>query len=283
MESKKLIKELPWVLVGNFLLALAVSMFILPYHILSGGVAGIAVALQPLIHVDPAVTVNVLVIGMFVFGALVLGKEFAFKTVISSLVYPVYITILTRIVPVVELDALVASLYGGIIGGIGIGLVLRTGASTGGMDIPPLIINKFTGIKVSVLIMFFDTLTVLLGLFTYGLQAVLIGIISVASTSFAIDKILTAGGENAKAVQIISKYYKEINEKIQVDMDRGTTITDATGGYTGAPQKVILVVVEKKEYPELLELVNSIDDKAFMITSDATDVHGEGFTMGFRV
>ena len=283
MMKNKMIKDLPWVLVGNFLLALGVTMFIIPYHILSGGVAGIAVALQPLLHIEPTVTVNIMVLSMFILGVVVLGKEFAFKTVISSLVYPVYITVLSRIVPVVELDSLVASLYGGIIAGIGIGLVLRTGASTGGMDIPPLIINKFTGIKVSALIMFFDTLTVLLGLFTYGLEAVLIGIISVAATSFAIDRILTMGGENAKAVQIISRQYAEINEMIQTRMDRGTTISDAVGGYTGDPQKVILVVVDSKEYPELIKQVNLIDDKAFMITSDATDVHGEGFSMGFRV
>ena len=97
----------------------------------------------------------------------------------------------------------------------------------------------------------------------------LIGFISVWGTSFGIDKMLTLGGGNAKAVQIISEAHAQINAAIQSELDRGTTLSDATGGYTGAPRKVILVVVEKKEYPKLLELVNRIDENAFMITSDA--------------
>lgn len=220
---------------------------------------------------------------MFVLGTVFLGKSFAVKTVISSLIYPVYLTVITRFVPILELDPMLASLYGGLIGGLGIGMVLRTGASTGGMDIPPLIVNKYTGIKISTLVLITDALTVGLGLFTYGLEAVLVGFISVWGTSFGIDKMLTLGGGNAKAVQIISEAYVQINAAIQSELDRGTTLTDATGGYTGAPRKVILVVVEKKEYPKLLELVNRFDKNAFMITSDATDVHGEGFSLEFKV
>ena len=283
LEMKKMIRDLPWVLIGNFMLALAVAMFILPYNILSGGVAGIAVALEPLFHIDPTMMVNALVLGMFVLGTVFLGKSFAVKTVISSLIYPVYLTVITRFVPILELDPMLASLYGGLIGGLGIGMVLRTGASTGGMDIPPLIVNKYTGIKISTLVLITDALTVGLGLFTYGLEAVLVGFISVWGTSFGIDKMLTLGGGNAKAVQIISEAYVQINAAIQSELDRGTTLTDATGGYTGAPRKVILVVVEKKEYPKLLELVNRFDKNAFMITSDATDVHGEGFSLEFKV
>ena len=283
LEMKKMIRDLPWVLIGNFMLALAVAMFILPYNILSGGVAGIAVALEPLFHIDPTMMVNALVLGMFVLGTVFLGKSFAVKTVISSLIYPVYLTVITRFVPILELDPMLASLYGGLIGGLGIGMVLRTGASTGGMDIPLLIVNKYTGIKISTLVLITDALTVGLGLFTYGLEAVLVGFISVWGTSFGIDKMLTLGGGNAKAVQIISEAYVQINAAIQSELDRGTTLTDATGGYTGAPRKVILVVVEKKEYPKLLELVNRFDKNAFMITSDATDVHGEGFSLEFKV
>ena len=130
MEMKKMVRDLPWVLIGNFMLALAVAMFILPYNILSGGVAGIAVALQPVFHIEPTLMVNGLVLGMFVLGTVFLGKDFAVKTVISSLVYPVYLTIITPFVPLLQLDPILASLYGGLLAGVGIGLVLRTGAST---------------------------------------------------------------------------------------------------------------------------------------------------------
>ena len=258
-------------------------MFILPYDILSGGVAGIAVALQPLIPLPVTLMVNLLVVGLFILGACFLGKEFAMKTILSSLIYPVFLTFFSGRVPVLDLDPILASLYGGLLGGMGVGMALRTGASTGGMDIPPLIVHQLTHIEIAKLVLITDALTVLLGAFTYGLEAVLIGFISVWGTSFGIDKMLTLGGGNAKAVQIISEAHAQINAAIQSELDRGTTLSDATGGYTGAPRKVILVVVEKKEYPKLLELVNRIDENAFMITSDATDVHGEGFTLEFKV
>ena len=118
MEMKKMVRDLPWVLIGNFMLALAVAMFILPYNILSGGVAGIAVALQPVFHIEPTLMVNALVLGMFVLGTLFLGKSFAVKTVISSLVYPVYLTIITPFVPLLQLDPILASLYGGLLAGV---------------------------------------------------------------------------------------------------------------------------------------------------------------------
>ena len=135
-------KDIVWVVAGNAVLALAVSMFILPYDILSGGVAGIAVALQPLIPLPVTLMVNLLVVGLFILGACFLGKEFAMKTILSSLIYPVFLTFFSGRVPVLDLDPILASLYGGLLGGMGVGMALRTGASTGGMDIPPLIVHR---------------------------------------------------------------------------------------------------------------------------------------------
>lgn len=283
MNLKKMIKELPFVLAGNLVLAIAVSMFIIPFQILSGGVAGIAVALQPLIPVSPTIIVNTMIVGMFLLGFVCLGKEFALKTVVSSLVYPIFLSLITPFVVSIELDPILASLYGGAIAGVGIGLILRTGASSGGMDIPPIIINKFTGVKIATLVLITDTLTVMLGLFTHGLAPVLNGFLSVFATSFAIDRVLSMGGGSAKAVQIISDQFQLLNQRIHAELDRGTTLTQGQGGYTQEAKVIILVVVEKKEYPKLLALVNEVDKEAFMITSDATEVHGSGFSFNFRV
>ena len=197
-------KDIVWVVAGNAVLALAVSMFILPYDILSGGVAGIAVALQPLIPLPVTLMVNILVVGLFVIGACFLGKEFAMKTILSSLIYPVFLTFFSGRVPVLDLDPILASLYGGLLGGMGVGMALRTGASTGGMDIPPLIVHKLTHIEIAKLVLITDALTVLLGAFTYGLEAVLVGFVSVWASSVAIDKVLMFGGQQAKAIQIIN-------------------------------------------------------------------------------
>ena len=283
MKTKRIIKDLIFVLAGNGLLALSVALFILPHDILSGGVAGIAVALHPLLHLDTTLIINAMVLGMFVLGCLFLGRTFALKTVISSVVYPMMLTVFTSLVPQLQLNELLAALYGGLLAGAGIGLVMRTGASTGGMDIPPLILHRYTGIKVSTLVMVTDALTVLLGLFVYGLEAVLVGFVSVWATSLGIDKILTFGLGSAKAVQIISDQALQINDRIHTELDRGTTLLQARGGYTQTERTVILVVLEKKEYPKLLELVHEIDSNAFMITSEAADVRGEGFSPHARV
>lgn len=271
------------ILLGNLLLAGAVGYFILPNNILSGGVAGIAVALHSFVNIPTDWIVNGLVIGLFFIGWIFLGKDFAIKTALSSFVYPIFLTLTSVINIPIEVDPLLASFYGGIIAGVGIGLVIRTGASTGGMDVPPLIVHKYTKMSIAKLILITDFLTVLLGLLAYDLEAVLIGIISVFTTSFAIDKVLLMGGQESKSVQIISEEYKLISSKIHDVLERGTTITDAVGGYTNNAKKIILVVVSQNQYPQLIDLINEIDSKAFIITTDTTDVHGEGFSYGYRV
>ena len=276
-------KDIVWVVAGNAVLALAVSMFILPYDILSGGVAGIAVALQPLIPLPVTPMVNLLVVGLFILGACFLGKEFAMKTILSSLIYPVFLTFFSGRVPVLDLDPILASLYGGLLGGMGVGMALRTGASTGGMDIPPLIVHKLTHIEIAKLVLITDALTVLLGAFTYGLEAVLIGFVSVWASSVAIDKVLMFGGQQAKAIQIISDQYEQIIERIHSELERGTTLIEAQGGYTHEKRKIVLVVITKNQYPALMEMVTAIDKEAFVIANDTHEVKGFGFSFEFKV
>lgn len=276
-------KDIVWVVAGNAVLALAVSMFILPYDILSGGVAGIAVALQPLIPLPVTLMVNLLVVGLFILGACFLGKEFAMKTILSSLIYPVFLTFFSGRVPVLDLDPILASLYGGLLGGMGVGMALRTGASTGGMDIPPLIVHQLTHIEIAKLVLITDALTVLLGAFTYGLEAVLIGFVSVWASSVAIDKVLMFGGQQAKAIQIISDQYEQIIERIHSELERGTTLIEAQGGYTHEKRKIVLVVITKNQYPALMEMVTAIDKEAFVIANDTHEVKGFGFSFEFKV
>ena len=278
MIRKKLI-SLVLVLLGTFILAVSVEMFILPYNILSGGVAGIAVALEPFFHIDKTLFANCTIVALFVVGSLFLGKEFALNTVISSLAYPVFTTLLSRWPLETGIDPVLASFYAGLLGGIGIGIVMRTGASTGGMDVPPLILHKLTGIKISTLVMIVDGLTVLLGIIAYDINAALIGLVSVFASGFAIARVLEAGrGVAAKKVQIISDSWQAIADSIKFRLKRGLTVIDVTGGYSGEPKKMILVVVYERQYNELLEIIRENDEKAFVITTDSSDMVGEGFT-----
>ena len=221
-DKKKQILNKIWVIVGTFILAVSVEAFIIPYQILSGGVAGIAVALQPLIKVSATLIANSVLIGLLIIGGLILGKEFLRNTILSCVAYPIFTSLLSGRI-VLMIDPILASFYGGLLGGAGIGIVLRTGASTGGMDIPPLIINKLTGIKLSTLVLITDFLTVLLGLFVYDLSSVLLGLVSVFTTSAAISKVLTLNGTVSKSVQIISNQYEDILKEIDAQLSRGAT------------------------------------------------------------
>ena len=281
-EQKKQIINSITVVVGTFILAIAVETFIIPYRILSGGVAGIAVALHPILHISATLIANSVLIILLIIGSFILGKEFLKNTVLSCIAYPIFTSILNGRVNVV-VDPILASLYGGLIAGAGVGIVLKTGASTGGMDIPPLIINKLTGIKLSTLVLITDFLTVLLGLFVYDLSAVLLGLVSVFASSAAISKVLTINGTVSKAVQIISVKYEDILKEIDAQLERGATLLQGYGSYTVEEKRIILCVVSDRQYGTLIEIVKEIDPSAFIITTDATDMHGEGFTYGFRI
>ena len=283
-KMKKLSGTLLMVAIGTFILALSVEWFILPFNILSGGVAGIAVSLEPLLGIDANITINVLIVSLFLLGTAFLGKDFAVKTFLSTLFYPLFLYLLQKLeLPALAIDPLLASLYGGIVAGLGIGLVFRVDASTGGMDIPPMIIHKYTGIPLSKLVFIVDAITVILGAFAYGIEAVLIGFIAVWTCSFMINKVLVYGGESAKSVYVISEKRKEISDYIHHHMERGSTILEAKGGFTGDKREMLLVVVTQKQYPEFVKVVKNLDEKAFLIVQDATEVHGEGFSFEYKV
>lgn len=281
---KKIIKEygtsLMFVFAGNFVVALGVSLFILPLNILSGGVAGISVALQPIFHLPPTLVINVLTVGLFLLGTLVLGKAFAVKTIMSTIAYPMWIMVLSALLDGVQVtrNVLLGTVYAGICTGVGIGLVYRVGASTGGMDIPPLVINKFTKIPLPFLVMCVDGATVVLGASTYGIEAAMIGLISVFICGQVINRVLMFGSQEAKNVMIITEKQTEMLDALYRDVNRGATILEARGGYTREKRPVIMMAITKKQLPVLNQTVLRIDPEAFVIMNDVNEVHGKGFT-----
>lgn len=280
MNIKENITEILLIVLGNLVIASGVSFFVLPLNILSGGVAGIAVALQPVVHVEPRIVINVLTIGLYIVGAFLLGKRFAMKTVISTIVYPLFITLIGAYAPTIHItdNTLLASIYGGVCIGVGIGMVYRVGGSTGGMDIPPLIINKYTKIALPTLVMCVDGMTVLIGALTYGIEASMIGLVSVWVCGQVIDKVITLGSHEAKNVMIISNKHEELMDEIYKNINRGATILHAQGGYTREEKPVIMMVLVKKQFIELNRVISVIDPEAFVIVSDVNEVQGEGFT-----
>lgn len=277
MNIKSLLVESISIIIGNLLLAFAVSFFIIPNDILTGGVAGVAIALSPLLNISVETIITSMMVICFVLGSFFLGKDFALKTIASSILYPVFLNIMSSLAVPLGVDPILASLYGGLISGLGIGIVFRVGASTGGMDVPPLILGKYTKIKTHSWMIIVDGLTILLGITTFGLNAALIGLISAYSMSKMVDTVQTLSGVSTKQVFIITDRVDEVLHEILISIDRGATILEAMGGYTKEPRKLIMTVLSTNQYAQLEKLVKEIDMDAFLIVSDATEVHGNGF------
>ena len=287
MKEKKLFKFLMdffVIFLGNASIAVAVAFFVIPNKLLVGGTAGIAVAVNAFWGIPEEIVINTLVYVLFIAGALVLGREFFFKTIASTLIYPVILTLagdLYEIIPkeYITMDTLTSIICTGVLVGFGLGIVYKRNASTGGMDIIPLIVNKYTGIPLHILVMAVDCFTVLLGVIAYGLQAAIYGVISVMLCSMVIDKTILLGAKQTKQVQIISQKSDQILEKILEDLDRGCTIVESRGGYTNERRDMLMVVVPINQYQTLINVVHAIDDSAFIIVSDINEIRGRGFTL----
>ena len=278
------IKKILMIELGTLIFALSVGLFILPDRILTGGVAGITALLTDFIPISEDILTIILNTFLFILGSVLLGKEFFLNTLIYSVSYPFALLFVTRMLPEYHVDPILASLYGGLMGGVSMGIMFRNGGSSGGTDALALIAEKYLHVKVSDAIMFMDTVTVLAGLYIYGLNSVLIGLISVLLTSVALDKTMNIyGGVEAKRFEIISDKYLEIAEDIHGILERGSTILDVTGGYTGNRKKMLLVIVSDDQYSAVKEIIDKHDPTAFVIISEAKDINGEGFTYEPRI
>jgi len=280
----KRIKKILMIELGTLIFALSVGLFILPDRILTGGVAGITALLTDFIPISEDILTIILNTFLFILGSILLGKEFFLNTLIYSVSYPFALLFVTRVLPEYHVDPILASLYGGLMGGVSMGIMFRNGGSSGGTDALALIAEKYLHVKVSDAIMFMDTVTVLAGLYIYGLNSVLIGLISVLLTSVALDRTMNIyGGVEAKRFEIISDKYLEIAEDIHGILERGSTILDVTGGYTGNRKKMLLVIVSDDQYSAVKEIIDKHDPTAFVIISEAKDINGEGFTYEPRI
>lgn len=279
--NSKSIQKIIMILLGNLLYSFAIAFFILPSGLITGGTTGIALFVNYLTGLDISLFVLIFNIVMFIAGLIILGKTFALSTVLSSIAYPFMLSFaqwLNRLTGDLTHDLILCTIFGGLLIGIGIGIVIRAGASTGGMDIPPLVLNKKFGINVSVSLYAFDFTILILQMFFSDREQILYGILLVCIYTFALEKVLIMGKSKTQ-VEIISEKYKEINDLIITRFDRGTTIYQATGGFTGNEAHAVLTVINKRELFAIQEAVMKLDPAAFIIISQVNEVKGRGFTL----
>ncbi len=277
-SAKEWVKDILAVVVGNFLIAVASVYLVLPMRIVTSGVAGVAVILHHFWEVNETLMIVLMDVGLFLVGAVFLGKRFAISTILSTIVYPSWVALLSMFPYGLDVDPILASFYAGILIGAGTGIVFRTGGSTGGVDIPALLINKFTHIQLSTCSMIVGSIIVLCGVVAYGVEAAMIGMISIFVESIVIDKMLVLGGEETKMVYIISSKWEEISTAIQYEIHRGVTLMKAEGGHSHVDRPVVLCAIRQRQYVALSRVVRKIDPVAFVVVSNAMEVTGEGFT-----
>ena len=269
------------VLVGNILFALAIKLFILPANLISCGTTGIALVVDYLTNIPMSTFILVFNLIMLAIGWAILGRSFAMTTAFSSVFYPLALEFLNQTVGdfVITEDPLLLAVFGGLCMGLSLGLVIRGGASTGGMDIPPLILNKFFHIPVSATLWVFDFTIMLCQLIFHPLEDLLYGVLLILSVSFSLNKVMLFGTSRTE-IKIISEHSNQIRQAILSQIDRGCTLLHGTSGYQGNEVNVILSVVSNHELPKIQRVARSIDPGCFVIVSRVSEVWGRGFTYG---
>lgn len=263
------------IIVGSLITALAFNLFLVPSQIASGGVSGISVIVESLFDIEPAYTQWALNIPLFFAGFLLLGRDYAIRSLLGTIVLPLFV-FLTRDFPVPTADSLLASLYGGIGVGFGLGIVFRGRGSTGGLSTLAQIIQKYSGLSLSVCVVMMDGMVIALAGFILSPENALYALIGLYITGKIID-LIELGFGYTKVAYIIADNTEAISKAVLVELDRGLTKLNAQGGYTGDDRTVLMVVVGQSEVTRLKTLVQTLEPTAFVIITNAHEVLGEGF------
>ena len=277
---KQLIRNWAAIIFGNALYSLAVALFLEPAGLITGGATGIALAIGRLTGLSVSGLLLFINLAMLVWGWVVLGRAFALNTLASSVLSPAFLALFEGMANgrVLTEDIFLCTVFSGLGIGVALGLVIRSGASTGGLDIPPLVLNKWFHLPVSATMMVFDLIILAVQAAFSPLQQCLYGIVMVIVYTVVLDKVLIFGSTRTE-VKIISQHADEIREAIFSQLDRGVTILHGEGGYTHESSAVLLSIVSNRELPRLEKLAHSIDPTCFLIVSHVTEVSGRGFSM----
>ncbi len=280
MNWRKSLETIICVLLGNIALAVAVGAFIVPHGIITGGSTGIALTINHYVKGNLSVTIFIVNILLFILGTIVLGKKFALTTLVSTVVYPVFLSIVQAIPGITKLTdhIMLASLYGGAVLGLGIGLVVRVGASTGGTDILALVLHKWFHIPLAVFIYMVDFSVLLCQAFFSNSEQILYGILVLVVAAMALNRVMLMGQSQIQLF-IITEKYEEVKEKVLKEINDRVTMVHIETGYGAKQQKGVLCVIPNRKLYSVNQVVQSVDPKAFITITQINEVRGRGFTI----
>ena len=268
------------VLVGNAILAFTVAAFIVPHGVIMGGATGIGLTIAHYVPVDLSIIIFIVNSILFVLGAAVLGKKFAVATIASTFIYPTFLSIVQKIPGIDGLtdNLMLATLYAGALLGVGIGLIVRVGSSTGGTDIVALVLNKWFHIPVAGLLYVIDFLVLGGQVFFSDTEQIMYGVLMLVLETAILNKVMLLGQSQIQLF-IISEEYEHIREKMLKELDAGVTMVHVETGYGQENQKGVLCIIPNRKLYSVKELVQAIDPKAFITITQINEVRGRGFTM----
>ena len=263
------------IVIGCLIAASAYPMFITPHNIAPGGLTGVAIILNYLFHVPVGTTSLLLCLPLFVIGWRTVSAQFALRSLGATVLFSVLIDILP--LPAITDDYLMATLFGAIILGIGLAIIMAGNATTGGTDmLAQMLHHYFPSVKVGVFLTALDGCVILAAWFTMSANAALYALCNIYVCARVIDMVL-AGLGSAKACYIISESAGSVSERIMRELNRGVTLIDATGAYSGQLRKMIVCVASGREIPRVKRIVREEDPAAFMFITDTHETLGEGF------
>ena len=297
------LKSTGLILLGTFVLAFGIEMFIFPFNLITGGISGIGIILERcfdgvtfLTSIGADVYSSIINWILFGVGFLILGKEFAAKTLLSTIFYPVALALSNLIIrgswlsnmldlrayvntPFYGISLIVATVFGGACIGMGCAFTFLGGGSTGGVDVIALTLSKYIKrLKSSVTFFLTDATIIIIGIFAVdNILLSLLGIASAFICAISIDKIFL-GDSSAFIAQVVSDKHEEINRAVIEKMSRTTTIVDAIGGYSGQGKKLVIITFNMRQYPIFTQIISSIDENAFVTVHRAHEINGEGWT-----
>ncbi|MBQ7454830.1 MAG: YitT family protein [Clostridia bacterium] len=271
-----LVRDYLMMLIGSVIAGSSYAHFFVPNNIAPGGITGVATVINYLTGWLPVGTLSfILNIPLFLVGYKTGGKRFVFRSFVAMMLLSLFIDVLPG-EPVTR-NSMLASIFGGILLGIGLGMILRAGATTGGTDLAAQMVhNRFSFISVGTFLFAIDCMVILLAGVVFDVQAALFALIALYISTKVIDTVIK-GWNTEQQMMIISDHAQEIAQRIIQDMDRGATFLDARGAYTGEKRGMIYCVVTRSEIMQIKTIVAACDEHAFVTVSDAHEVMGEGF------
>ncbi len=282
-QVKQVIKEYFLITVGSFITALGLVLFLTPAKIAPGGVSGIAIIIYHLFGFDPGYSILILSLPIFFVGIKIFGRMYGFKSLYGTIALSVGVSLFGFILGYEgvllytdKTDILLSALFGGVIMGAGLGIVMKIGANTGGTDILAQILHRYSPFPLGTSVFIVDGIIIAVSALFFGIEAALFAVITIFTTGQVIN-LITSGANYAKMAYIISSKYEDIRTKLLYDMGLGGTFLDSRGMYTNQEKNLIMTVVRNRKISQVTNIVRAIDPDAFMVITDALEVLGEGF------